>query len=53
MYYTDTEIGEVGFGNVTNSNSYSNPNSFQCSFGDPTQSGNTYKITTGQGTSGT
>lgn len=52
MYYTNTYISDVGFGGLSNSNSYSNPSSVQCSFADPTNTGNTCNIITQAGDSG-
>ena len=41
MYWNDTQIKEVGFGGLTNVDSYSNPHNIQISFKDPKQTGST------------
>lgn len=43
MYWNDTEIKEVGFGGLTGSDTYTNPNNIQILFKDFKQAGSTLK----------
>lgn len=44
MYWNDTSIKEVGFGNISNQDSYSNPNNYQITFSDPKATGNKFDV---------
>lgn len=41
MYWNDTQIKEIGFGNLSNSDTYSNPRNIQISYKDFKMSGST------------
>lgn len=47
VYWNDTEIKEVGFGNISNQG-YNSTNSYQLAFKDPTSTGSIFSITNQQ-----